>query len=151
MNDAYRDVRGVKVTKQLLKFALLRPCASWYTEGNNNAENRLLLIGILDGEYVGNCALIGMDAYRYRHRATMGIALFLKYTGMGIGRAMIEKIFSVAKAKGFEQIELEVVTENERAIHLYQSMGFEICGTLPHNMKYKDGVYADVYWMVKML
>ncbi len=43
---------------------------------------------------------------------------------------------------------LEVVTENRRAISLYQKMGFRICGTLPDNMKYKDGTYADVYWMI---
>ena len=46
---------------------------------------------------------------------------------------------------------LEVVTENRRAISLYQKMGFRICGTLPDNMKYKDGTYADVYWMMRKL
>ena len=50
-----------------------------------------------------------------------------------------------------EQLELEVVTENRRAISLYQKMGFRICGTLPDNMKYKDGTYADVYWMMRKL
>ncbi|MBS6705903.1 MAG: hypothetical protein KH281_05650 [Lachnospiraceae bacterium] len=46
---------------------------------------------------------------------------------------------------------LEVVTENHRAISLYQKMGFRICGTLPDNMKYKDGTYADAYWMMRKL
>lgn len=46
---------------------------------------------------------------------------------------------------------LEVVTENRRAISLYQKMGFRICGTLPDNMKYKNGTYADVYWMMRKL
>lgn len=64
---------------------------------------------------------------------------------------MIEKLISVAKEKGFEQIELEVVADNERAIHLYKSLGFEICGMCPNHMKYKDGTYADVYWMMRKL
>ena len=118
---------------------------------NNNSENDLLLLGFLDGKYVGNCSLMGMATSRYKHRASMGIALYQKYTGMGIGRAMIEKLFAVAKEKGFEQIELEVVADNERAIHLYKNMGFEIYGTFPNNMKYKDGTYADAYWMMKKL
>ena len=44
-----------------------------------------------------------------------------------------------------------MVKGNERAIRLYREMGFEICGTFPNNMKYKDGSYADAYWMVKRL
>ena len=39
----------------------------------------------------------------------------------------------------------------ETAIHLYKSLGFEIYGMLPHNMKYADGTYADTYWMMKRL
>ncbi|WP_075719529.1 GNAT family N-acetyltransferase [Roseburia sp. 499] len=117
----------------------------------NNSENNLMLLGFLDGKYVGNCSLMGMATSRYKHRASMGIALYQKYTGMGIGRAMIEKLFAVANEKGFEQIELEVVADNERAIHLYKNMGFEIYGTFPNNMKYKDGTYADAYWMMKKL
>ena len=30
-------------------------------------------------------------------------------------------------------------------------MGFKIMGTFPNNMKYKDGTYADAYWMMKKL
>lgn len=49
------------------------------------------------------------------------------------------------------QLELEVVADNDRAIALYKKIGFEKMGTFPHNMKYKDGTYADAYWMVKIL
>lgn len=63
----------------------------------------------------------------------------------------IQALISAAGEHGFEQLELEVVTENRRAISLYQKMGFRICGTLPDNMKYKDGTYADVYWMMRKL
>ena len=88
---------------------------------------------------------------RYQHRASMGIALYQKYTGLGIGKVMIENLLTIAKEKGLEQIELEVVADNERAIALYKKLGFQIYGTFPDNMKYKDGTYADVYWMMKKL
>ncbi len=52
---------------------------------------------------------------------------------------------------GLEQMELEVNADNYQAIHLYESLGFEIRGTFPNNMKYKDGTYADAHWMVKNL
>lgn len=118
---------------------------------NNESQNNILMLGFLDGEYVGNCSIMGMNASRYQHRASIGIALYQKYIGMGIGRAMLEKLFVIAKENGMEQLELEVNADNERAIRLYKNMGFEIYGTFPNNMKYKDGTYADAYWMMKRL
>ena len=117
----------------------------------NESEQNLLILGFVDGEHVGNCSLMGMGMDRYRHRVSMAIALYQKYTGLGIGTAIIEKLFVIAREKGIEQIELEVVTDNDPAIALYKKMGFEIYGTFPDNMKYKDGTYADAYWMMKKL
>lgn len=117
----------------------------------NASEGNLFLIGFLDGAYVGNCSFMGMGMLRNKHRVSMGIALQQKYSGKGIGTKMIETLLSVAKEKGIEQMELEVVTTNESAIGLYKKMGFEIFGTMPDNMKYKDGSYGDVYWMMKKL
>lgn len=110
-----------------------------------------MLLGFVDGEYVGNCSLMGMEQGRYHHRVSLGIALYQKYTGCGIGKAMIGKLIEIAREHQFEQIELEVVADNQRAIALYKKMGFEIFGTFPNNMKYKDGTYADAYWMMKRL
>ena len=118
---------------------------------NNQSDSDLILLGFLNGQHVGNCSLMGMPGSRYRHRVSLGIALYQKYTGLGIGRAMIEKILTTAKEKGFEQVELEVMADNEKAIALYKSFGFQIYGTLPDNMKYKDGTYGDAYWMMKKL
>lgn len=118
---------------------------------NNESDTNMLMLAFMDGELVGNCSLMGNSSMRYQHRAGIGIALYQKYTGMGIGRAMIEKLISVARDNGVEQLELEVVADNERAIALYEKMGFEICGTLPNSMKYKDGTYADGHWMMKRI
>lgn len=117
----------------------------------NESETNVSLLGFLDGKYVGNCSLTGNRVNKFRHRASLGIALYQKYTGMGIGRIMIEKLIEIAKKRGLEQIDLEVVAGNERAIALYEKMGFEKYGTFPQNVKYKDGTYADMHWMMKRL
>lgn len=122
-----------------------------FIRNGNESETNVMILGFLDGEYVGNCSLMGKSLMRQKHRASIGIALYQKFTGMGIGRIMIEKLFEVAREKGYEQVELEVVADNERAIHLYKKMGFEIYGTFVDTMKYKDGTYADEYWMMKRL
>lgn len=122
-----------------------------FIKGQNESGSNLMLMGFWDGEYVGNCSFQGSDMMRYRHRVSMGVALYQKFTGLGIGKIMIRELCDIAKDHGFEQMELEVVAGNERAIGLYQKMGFEIYGKFPRNMKYPDGTYADAYWMMKQL
>ena len=58
---------------------------------------------------------------------------------------------NTAKMQHFEQIELEVVSTNRRAIGLYVKYGFQVYGTRPHGIKYPDGSYADDYLMRKVL
>jgi ribosomal protein S18 acetylase RimI-like enzyme len=64
---------------------------------------------------------------------------------------MLETILEVARKLGYEQAELEVIAGNDQAIALYEKLGFRKYGTFPDNMKYKDGSYADAYWMMKKL
>ena len=54
-----------------------------------------------------------------------------------------------AKALGYEQVELEVVAPNSRAISLYEKFDFVRTGTLPHYYKYRDGSYVDACYMVR--
>lgn len=122
-----------------------------FIQSQNESEGNIMLLGFLDGEFVGNCALNGMGLFRFRHRVTLGIALYQKFTGMGIGKVMMETLIRLAKDMEYEQIELSVIANNERAIALYKKMGFEICGTTLRASKYKDGTYADEYLMVRML
>ena len=55
------------------------------------------------------------------------------------------------KAHQIEQLELDVLTDNQRAIKMYQGFGFEIVGRIPHALKYADGTYGDEYLMVKRM
>ncbi len=52
---------------------------------------------------------------------------------------------------GFEQLELAVISGNTRAMSLYEKFGFELVGTIPNAIKYKDGTYADEHRMVRVL
>lgn len=117
----------------------------------NSSKIGVMLVGFLDGEYVGHCSLSELGRKRFSHRVDLGISLYQKFTGFGIGTFMIEKLIEIAKEKGLEQITLEVSAENKRAVAIYKKFGFEIYGTFPKNMKYKDGTYSDVIWMMKEL
>lgn len=115
-------------------------------------EGELMLVAF-DGErHIGNCSVSRIGSQkRYSHRCSVAIALYKEYCGMGIGRKMLELVLAAAKDMGYEQAELEVVSDNVRALSLYESLGFVRYGTLPDNMRYNDGSYADCYWMMKKL
>lgn len=116
------------------------------------SDRELMLLAFVDGKHVGNCSLMSIASYRrYQHRCDVAIALYQDYCGCGIGKAMLETVLDVATKLGYEQAELEVVAGNEKAISLYEKLGFKKYGTFPDNMKYADGTYRDAYWMMKKL
>ena len=118
----------------------------------NAEENVLNLLAFVDGQHAGNCAFNPVeDGLRMRHRCAVGIVLYQKFCGMGIGTALLSEILTAAKAAGYEQAELEVVSTNVPAIVLYKKLGFEVTGTTPRALKYQDGTYADFLLMTKRL
>ena len=125
------------------------------TEFINNcliSDRSLMLIATLDGNHFGYCSFIpGGNYKRYRHRCEVAIALYQEFCGYGIGKIMLETVLKAAKEIGFEQAELEVISDNQNAITLYEKLGFQKYGTFPDNMKYADGHYASADWMMKKL
>lgn len=123
-----------------------------FIKNSTNDENLLFLIGEIDGKIIGNCS-VGVISRnkRFLHRAAMGIAICKDYWNKGIGKRMMQKCIEWCEEKGVEQLELEVVAENKRAISLYENLGFQIFGTKKHALKYADGTYADEYFMVLFL
>ena len=77
--------------------------------------------------------------------------LLKEFCDLGIGGKMMEECLKWCKERNVEQVELDVVANNERAIKMYQGFGFTIVGTIPHSLRYSDGSYADEYLMVKSL
>ena len=118
------------------------------------AENpRELLLGAFIGDtLIGMAGLNACGPYaRVRHRAGIGVSLLSRYWGRGIGSAMLRALMELAETAGYEQIELEVVDNNARAIALYQRFGFEAVGRIPRAMKYADESYADLLIMIRSL
>ena len=158
--DADDLLRYLKVTSAETPFLVREPEEITLTAEEERAflgkllasERELMLVACADGRHVGNCSLMSAGPQlRYRHRCSVGIALYREFWGRGIGRLLMEAVLDAARRVGYEQAELEAVSGNVRAIALYESLGFETHGTLPRNMKYKDGSYADNVWMMKRL
>lgn len=161
MDDAERLLTYLKDTAKETPFLLREPEEAdamtiederRFVRGRMEDPRQLMLLAFVDGEFAGNCGLISYGgALRTLHRCGMAIALYEKFCGLGLGRVMIETVVDAARALGYEQMELEVVEGNDRAKHLYESLGFVPFGVRPHALKYRDGRYADETLMVKTL
>ncbi len=105
---------------------------SRYLERKAESPREVELIALVDGKVAGTA---GVDAvgtcYKLRHRAEFGVALLKEFWGLGIGRALLEACIQCAKDAGYEQLELNVVADNARALSLYQSAGFVELGRNP--------------------
>ena len=105
-----------------------------------------------EGRVVGLCSVhLIRKGERFRHRAAASFVLLQECWGQGIGGRMMQYCLSWCREKGLMQLELDVVKDNERALNMYRSFGFEITGAFPNALKYPDGTFADEYRMVKML
>lgn len=159
-DDADMLINYLKTVTGETRFLMCEPDEVKYTtdgeinfiKEHNESDNDLLILAFVNGEYAGNCSFEGKtSSRRAKHRAGIGIALFQKYTGFGLGKLLLEVLLKKMKEQGFEQAELTVVGGNDRAYHLYESLGFKECGRIPNANKYDDGTYSDDILMVMPL
>lgn len=113
----------------------------------SNPREVFMLVEV-DGHFAGNCSVNQVSPKRkFVHRASFGIALYKEFWGLGIGSILIKRAISFAKELGYKQLELEVVSENRRAISLYEKNGFVKYGECPRSMRLDDGRYLSEHLM----
>lgn len=115
------------------------------------SENDHLLVAEVDenGEkkVVGVVGLHVNKNLRLRHSAILAIMVHPEYQGKGICTALLKKAIELADNwLMLVRLELTVFVENERAVKLYQSLGFHIEGIKKY-AAIRNGKYADVYLM----
>ena len=112
---------------------------------------REMLLGAFVGEeLVGMAGLNAIGSLsRVQHRASVGVSLKRAYWGQGIGTAMMSALIDAARQAGYEQVELDVVDNNTRALALYTRFGFVCVGRIPNALRYRDGRYADMCLMIR--
>ncbi len=98
---------------------------------------------------VGWCDILAERAPALAHRGSLGMGVLATHRGGGIGRDLLAATIKQARANGITRIELEVRADNERAIKLYERMGFMLEARKLNGMRF-DGVYYDSLQMSLM-
>ena len=87
---------------------------------------------------------------RRRHAGSIGISVHDEWQGRGIGAALMRAGLDLADNwLNLTRLELEVYTDNEPAIRLYERFGFELEGTLRQHA-FRDGRYVDSHVMARL-
>ena len=117
---------------------------------SKDAENSIVLIALENEQIIARAELEGYYGARIRHRAKLSISVRKEYWNQGIGTEMLKRIVEQAKKMKISIIELEVIADNVRAIHLYHKMGFTDIG-LYKKYFYVNGMFKDAVIMQKLL
>ena len=101
-----------------------------YLRSQSDSTDHVQYLAKVDGEIIGTASL-NRKPKRMSHRGEFGISLKKAWWGCGAASAMMEKILAFAKENGFEQLNLEVRSDNTRAIRLYEKYGFRKLCSFP--------------------
>lgn len=104
------------------------------------------------GEIVGTYHLKANQQGGGAHVANCGYMTAQGATGRGVARTMCEHSLQFARERGFRAMQFNfVVSTNERAVRLWQSLGFEIVGQLPEAFDHPSKGYVDALVMYRGL
>ena len=96
-----------------------------------------------DGTVIGCAGLTVCSNPRMRHVGSVGLYVHTDYQNQGVGTALMKVLLDLADNwLMLVRVELEVFADNERAIRLYEKLGFEKEGLL-RMTTVRDGRYVD--------
>ena len=150
----YEAVRTIYAGAQVIWGTLQLPFPSaeqWRKRLAEPAEGLFNLVACVDDEVIGQ---LGLHTFphqpRRRHVGNLGMAVRDDWHGKGAGTALMQAAVDLAdKWLNLERLELDVYTDNEAAIRLYEKFGFVVEGTLAR-FAFRDGRYVDAYMMARL-
>jgi putative acetyltransferase len=103
----------------------------------------------VEGRVVGTAGIIRGEHNR-SHVGHLGMMVDTEYQGRGIGSALLEAAIDLVENwLGLARLQLEVYIDNQRAIGLYEKVGFEREGVF-QSFGYRDGHYIDTLVMSRL-
>jgi putative acetyltransferase len=123
----------------------------WRKRLTERSEDHYALVATVAGEVVGNLGLTRLTRPRRAHVGEIGMGVRDAWQGKGVGSALMQAALDLADNwLGLRRLELNVHTDNERAIALYRKFGFEIEGT-HRAYSLRDGAYVDSLSMARLI
>ena len=88
------------------------------------------LFAFVEGVFAANCS-IERGTRRMKHVGTVAIAIQKAYREEGIGTVLLETLIAQAKKLPLALLTLSCYETNDRALHVYEKVGFQKAGMIP--------------------
>ncbi len=107
------------------------------------------MVALVEGRIVGVAGAYALEFKRFAHHAELGLVVLEEFRGQGMGRKMMEIVLEWGRRQGLRKMYLSVYDGNDRAITLYQSLGFVEEARLRGHVRRGDGTYGDSITMAR--
>ena len=122
----------------------------WRQRLSESGDGGHNLVAVVEGRVVGMFSLHPFTRPRLQHAGAVGMSVHDGWQGKGVGSALMRAGLDLADNwLDLTRLELEVYTDNESAVRLYERFGFEREGLLRRHA-YRDGRYVDSYVMARL-
>lgn len=133
-------------------YALPRDIGRDAALGYWRAPEHQVFVAETDGAIIGTYYLRANQQGGGAHVANCGYMTAPWARGQGIARALCLHSLERARALGFRAMQFNfVVSTNDRAVRLWQSLGFSIVGRLPEVFAHPQLGFVDAYVMFQNL
>ncbi len=124
-----------------------KTCPS-YDEWNKGHLNDCRFVAVSKGKAVGFCVL-SPTSQREVYKGVVELSIYIKkeFTGMKIGKMLIEKTIEESENKGYWTIFASAFSTNRQSINLLQKCGFRIIGYREKIGKDKYGRWQDTTYL----
>ena len=117
-----------------------------------NSPGHAVFVADDEGTVVGTYYLRANNRGGGAHVANCGYVVAADAFGRGVARAMCAHSLDQARARGFTAMQFNfVIASNERAVRLWQDLGFAIAGRLPNAFRHPRLGFVDAYVMMRSL
>lgn len=132
-------------------FIMLNKKISWEEESKwltdtiteINEGKKIHLVAEVNEKLVGNCEIRIRDK-KQTHVGEIGISVALPYREEGIGYELLSTLIEEGKKKGLRLLIIHCFENNDRALHLYEKLGFTRAGLVPGMYNYKGSFVGEV-------
>jgi ribosomal protein S18 acetylase RimI-like enzyme len=114
-----------------------------------NAESGLL-VALVNEKFAGFIIVLSEGVNKKKHSRYLAMGVLSAYAGLGIGTKLMGAAFDFCREQKVYRLELTVITNNYRALGLYNKMNFKIEGTKQKSLMIQ-GVLMDEYQMAAFI
>jgi ribosomal protein S18 acetylase RimI-like enzyme len=111
-----------------------------------------VFVALKNGQIVGTYILRANQPALGSHVANAAFMVRTDSRQQGVGKIMGEHAIEMARRRGFGAMQFNfVVSTNEKAIALWEQLGFTIVGRLPGAFRHPEGRFVDALVMYRTL